>query len=167
MKFYVGDEDLGMVIESYYRYEERLYIRYLDDSMATIYDPNGDYEKMLQNRMIRQLQNRNEVVDFEFLARKCYFDCVSFTSLYGLYMACLVKHDGNVPFYITIPSVIMGTWGMMRAKESIKIMEDIKKSNLFLAMNDSLGDDSELNVNTLDDYSYKNVRKIYKKVLKK
>ena len=49
----------------------------------------------------------------------------------------------------------------------IKIMEDIKKSNLFLAMNDSLGDDSELNVNTLDDYSYKNVRKIYKKVLKK
>ena len=79
----------------------------------------------------------------------------------------LVKHDGNVPFYITIPSVIMGTWGMMRAKESIKIMEDIKKSNLFLAMNDSLGDDSELNVNTLDDYSYKNVRKIYKKVLKK
>ena len=55
----------------------------------------------------------------------------------------------------------------MRAKESIKIIEDIKKSNLFLAMNDSLGDDSELNVNTLDDYSYKNVRKIYKKVLKK
>ena len=159
MKFYVGDEDLGMVIESYYRYEERLYIRYLDDSMATIYDPNGDYEKMLQNR--------NEIVDFDFLARKCYFDCVSFVSLYGLYMACLVKHDGNVPFYITIPSVIMGTWGMMRAKESIKIMEDIKKSNLFLAMNDSLGDDSELNVNTLDDYSYKNVRKIYKKVLKK
>ena len=42
-----------------------------------------------------------------------------------------------VLFYITIPSVIMGTWGMMRAKESIKIMEDIKKSNLFLAMNDS------------------------------
>ena len=103
MKFYVGDEDLGMVIESYYRYEERLYIRYLDDSMATIYDPNGDYEKMLQNRMIRQLQNRNEIVDFDFLARKCYFDCVSFVSLYGLYMACLVKHDGNVPFYITIP----------------------------------------------------------------
>lgn len=167
MKFYVGDEELGMVIESYYRYEERLYIRYLDDSMATIYDPNGDYEKMLQNRMIRQLQNRNEIVDFDFLVRKCYFDCVSFTSLYGLYMACLFKHDGNVPFYITIPSVIMGTWGMMRAKESIKIMEDIKKSNLFLAMNDSLGDDSELNVNTLDDYSYKNVRKIYKKVLKK
>ena len=84
MKFYVGDEDLGMVIESYYRYEERLYIRYLDDSMATIYDPNGDYEKMLQNRMIRQLQNRNEIVDFDFLARKCYFDCVSFVSLYGL-----------------------------------------------------------------------------------
>ena len=36
MKFYVGDEDLGMVIESYYRYEERLYIRYLDDSMANL-----------------------------------------------------------------------------------------------------------------------------------
>ena len=167
MKFYVGDEDLGMVIESYYRYEERLYIRYLDDSMATIYDPNGDYEKMLQNRMIRQLQNRNEIVDFDFLARKWYFDCVSFVSLYGLYMACLVKHDGNVPFYITIPSVIMGTWGMMRAKESIKIIEDNKKNNMNLAMNDRIGDDSELNVNTLDDYSYKNVRKIYKKVLKK
>ncbi len=167
MKFYVGDEDLGLVVETYKRYGSHLFIKYLDGSALDVIDSSGNYERVLQDKMLKQLQERNEVVDFEFLARKCYFDCVSFVSLYGLYMACLVKHDGNVPFYITIPSVIMGTWGMMRAKESIKIMEDIKKSNLFLAMNDSLGDDSELNVNTLDDYSYKNVRKIYKKVLKK
>ena len=158
MKFYVGDEELGLVVETYKRYGSHLFIKYLDGSALDVIDSSGNYERVLQDKMLKQLQERNEVVDFEFLARKCYFDCVSFVSLYGLYMACLVKHDGNVPFYITIPSVIMGTWG---------IIEDIKKSNLFLAMNDSLGDDSELNVNTLDDYSYKNVRKIYKKVLKK
>ena len=156
MKFYVGDEELGLVVETYKRYGSHLFIKYLDGSVLDVIDSSGNYERVLQDKMLKQLQERNEVVDFEFLARKCYFDCVSFTSLYGLYMSCLFKHDGNVPFYITIPSVIMGTWGMMRAKESIKIMEDIKKSNLFLAMND-----------TLDDYSYKNVRKIYKKVLKK
>ena len=167
MKFYVGDEELGLVVETYKRYGNYLFIEYLDGSVLTVNDSSGNYEKVLQDKMLKQLQERNEAVDFEFLARKCYFDCLSFVSLYGLYMACLVKHDGNVPAYITIPSIFMGTWGMMRAKESIKIMEDIKKSNLFLAMNDSLGDDSELNVNTLDDYSYKNVRKIYKKVLKK
>lgn len=55
MKFYVGDEDLGMVIESYYRYEERLYIRYLDVLWLLFMILMEIMKKCYQNRMIRQI----------------------------------------------------------------------------------------------------------------
>ena len=85
MKFYVGDEELGLVVETYKRYGSHLFIKYLDGSALDVIDSSGNYERVLQDRMLKQLQERNEVVDFEFLARKCYFDCVSFVWLiYGL-----------------------------------------------------------------------------------
>ena len=64
MKFYVGDEDLGLVVETYKRYGSHLFIKYLDGSALDVIDSSGNYERVLQDRMLKQLQERNEVVDF-------------------------------------------------------------------------------------------------------
>lgn len=167
MKYYCGEEDLKYIIAGYKKINNKIIIRYLDNTTETITDINNNYEDILKTRMINQLIERNKSADIDYLKLRKYLDSMSFISIYILVLVSYFKTAGDIITPLNIANFITGGYAMSRSKTSINTLKDIKKTNLFLEIYKYLEKDDPMNINTLDNYTYKQVKSVYKKVLKK
>lgn len=68
---------------------------------------------------------------------------------------------------IYLSSFALGAWALDRDISIASIIKDIKKTNMFLEVNDSNLNYEDIDVNTIDFISYNEMKKIYRKVLQK
>ena len=68
---------------------------------------------------------------------------------------------------IYLSSFVLGAWALDRNISTASIIRDIKKTNMFLEVNDSNLNYKDIDVNTIDSISYDEMKKIYRKVLQK
>ncbi len=167
MKYYYGLEDIKYIIEGYTKVNNKIIIRYLDQSTETVTDIDGTYEEALKKRMIDQLIKRNKSIDMNYLNMRVCLDTLSFSSIYILTLINYYVTNGDILNALTITNIFVGGYALSRTKKSINTKKDIKKTNLFLELLEYLDKDAKMNINTIDNYSYKQVKSVYRKVLKK
>ncbi len=167
MKYYYGLEDAKYIIEGYTKVNNKIIIRYLDQSTETVTDIDGTYEEALKKRMIDQLIKRNKSIDMNYLNMRVCLDTLSFSSIYILVLINYYVTNGDILNALTLTNIFVGGYTFSRTKKSINTKKDIKKTNLFLELLEYLDKDAKMNINTIDDYSYKQVKSVYRKVLKK
>lgn len=182
MKFYVGEEDLGKVIQRYYRLDNGGFqIKYLSGDEFLTYDANGKYEKKLREEMISQLIERNNNFNIKKETGKYYINFILALLLFQLCTMCVLKNTDNLDSITLL--TLASEYGIIKISSEIRDkIDDYYKAKLFLDMRDQLetkeGKEivdsyyadkifgAELNVNTLDTFSYKRVEEIYKRVKK-
>lgn len=167
MKFYFGNEDIRYIVEGYSRVGKELIIRYMDGSSKVIIDERMEYEVLLKDRMLKQLRNRNNSFDFKGAYGRVFIDSLALFSVYLSLAACLIKGEGDVNGMIYLSSFALGAWALDRDISIASIIKDIKKTNMFLEVNDSNLNYEDIDVNTIDSISYNEMKKIYRKVLQK
>lgn len=181
MKFYTGPEDLKDVIGSYYVAGSNMAIFYLNHRVKTIPNFTEEQREEIKQIMLKQLQERNANVDLRPYVLQKNFDASLLTALTGLYIANRIKFD-SVKTYLTIGTIIGTIYLTKRVLKERAIIKDVKKSNLFLDMYEELQTpegknaveelnfdkiySEELNVNTLDRFSYGAVEEIHKKLMR-
>ena len=170
MKYYYGLyglEDVKYLIEGYTKVNNKIIIRYLDQSTETVTDIDGTYEEALKKRMLDQLIKRNKSIDMNYLNMRVCLDTLSFSSIYILALINYYVTKGDILNALTLTNIFVSAFALVRTEKSINIKKDIKKTNLFLELLEYLDKDDKMNINTIDDYSYKQVKSVYRKVLKK
>ena len=170
MKFYTGPEDLKDVIERYIVMGNDMAVYYLNNRKVSI--PNFTEE---------QREERNESVNLRPYTLQKSFDTAVLTTLVGSYIANRIKF-GTMKAYLTIGTIFGTIYLTNRILKEKAIIKEVKKSNLFLNMYEELQTpegkiaveelnfdkiySEELNVNTLDDFSYSEVKEVHKKLKK-
>lgn len=167
MRFYFGNEDIRYIIEGYSRDEKELIIKYMDGSSNVIFDDNREYENLLRDKMIRQLRERNANFDFNDVYRKMLFDSVALSSIYISLAAYLIKCEGDINGMICFSSFFLGALGIDRNINAFDIIRDIKKTNMFLEINDNIGDFDFIDVNNIDFVTYGEMKKIYRRAFRR
>lgn len=181
MKFYKGEEELKYVIKNYDIIDNNMIVNYLDGSAIKINNITKEEISLIEERMINQLRDRNNSFNIKYIQRKEKLDLTLLISLLGGTIANKIKNI-TMPEYITILILISIMYLYYNTYSEIKKITDIKKSNLFLEMYDKLqtpevrivisnllGDNlytKDLTINTLDEYSYNEIKQIHKKVKK-
>lgn len=181
MKFYVGPEELNNVIGRYCVTGDSMVIFYLDHKPEVILDYTEEQEKKIRKIMLKQLQERNASIDLRPYVLQKNFDTALLTVLAGSYIANRIVF-GNIETYLTIGTIFGTVYLTNRICKKRAIINDVKKASLFLDMHEELqtpkGIDAveelcfdktyseELNVNTLDNFSYGDVKEIHKKLMR-
>lgn len=185
MKFYVGEEELKNVIKNYEIINNSMIINYLDGSSAKI-DNTTDigmmlFEKMTENKMINQLIERNSTFIPKYRYVLLNFPII-FLSLLSIEN---ISKKLQKPELLPIVTLLGLTFfGYKLFLETEKVV-DVRKSNLYLEMHSKLQvlgmyDDlqdtklrlalsnllGDLSINTLDNYSYNEVKEIHQKIKK-
>lgn len=181
MKFYEGKEELKNIIQYYILENDNMIIWFLDGSAIKINNITKEEISLIEERMINQLRDRNNNFNIKYIQRKEKLDLTLLISLLGGTIANKIKNI-TMPEYITILILISIIYLYYNTYSEIKKITDIKKSNLFLEIYDKLqtpevrvvisnllGDNlyaKDLTINTLDEYSYNEIKQIHKKVKK-
>lgn len=181
MKFYEGPEELNNVIGKYCVTGDSMVIFYLNHGPEVILDYTEKQEKEIRKIMLKQLQERNASIELRPYVLQKNFDTALLTVLAGSYIANRIVF-GNIETYLTIGTIFGTVYLTNRIFKKRAIINDVRKANLFLDMHEELqtpkGIDAveelcfdktyseELNVNTLDNFSYGDVKEIHKKLMR-
>lgn len=181
MKFYEGEEPLENIIQSYTIIGKDIIICFLDGSSILIENINKETIKVIEEKMLNQLKDRNSNFDIKYFQRKEKLDLTLLISLLGGTIANKIKNI-TMPEYMSILLLISTIYLYYTTYSEIEKITDVKKSNLFLDMYDELqipkvqsaisnllGDNlytRDLTINTLDDFSYRTIKQIHKKIKK-
>lgn len=181
MKFYEGPEDINDVIQCYYLEKGDMTIFYLSYRVVNITNITDEMKKEIDDLMLKQLQERNANVNLNTQNLKRVFDITLTALLSSSYLANIIKHN-NIKAYLTLATLfgLMYLSGQI-ISDNMKI-EEVKKSKLFLDMYEELQTpegakaveelnfdkiySKELNVNTLDYFSYGEIKEVHKKLKK-
>lgn len=178
MKYYEGPEELKDVIECYIVIGDYLKIFYLNGESIEKYDKEHIYEEKTKQIMIRQLQERNDSIETNYINFLKNTDIFAAISLLSLYLANYIGHK-DIPTITTILTFFTSSILLSKANDIKKIQKEVKKSQLFLEIYDFLQNNKEkmavdklefykicgrgeLNVNTLDTFRYGEVKRIHK-----
>ena len=181
MKFYTGPEDLKEVIERSTVIGNDMAVYYLNNRKVSIPNFTEEQREEIKKIMLQQLQERNESVNLRPYTLQKSFDTAVLTTLVGSYIANRIKF-GTMKAYLTIGTIFGTIYLTNRILKEKAIIKEVKKSNLFLDMYEELQTpegkiaveelnfdkiySEELNVNTLDDFSYSEVKEVHKKLKK-
>lgn len=181
MKFYTGPEDLKDVIERYIVIGNDMAVYYLNNRKVSITNFTEEQREEIKKIMLQQLQERNESVNLRPYTLQKSFDTAVLTTLVGSYIANRIEFD-TMKAYLTIGTIFGTIYLTNRILKEKAIIKEVKKSNLFLDMYEELQTpegkgaveelnfdkiySEELNVNTLDDFSYSEVKEVHKKLKK-
>lgn len=181
MKFYTGPEDLKDVIERYIVIGNDMAVYYLNNRKVSIPNFTEEQIEKIKEIMLRQLQERNANVNLRPYILQKDLNTVALTILMGSYIANRIKFD-SIKAYLTIGTIFGTIYLTNRILKEKAIIKEVKKSNLFLDMYDELQTpegknaveelnfdkiySEELNVNTLDRFSYGDVEEVHKKLKK-
>ena len=181
MKFYTGPEDLKDVIERYIIIGNDMAVYYLNNRKVSIPNFTEEQREEIKEIMLRQLQERNANVNLRPYILQKDLNTVALTILMGSYIANRIKFD-SIKAYLTIGTIFGTIYLTNRILKEKAIIKEVKKSNLFLDMYDELQTpegknaveelnfdkiySEELNVNTLDGFSYGDVEEVHKKLKK-
>ena len=181
MKFYTGPEELKDVIGSYCVVSNNMTVFYLNNRVEVIPNYTEEQEKEVREIMLKQLQERNASINLKSMIFLRNIDTSLLTALTGLYIANRIKFD-NIKTYLTITTIIGTIYLTNRIFKEKTIIKEVKKSSLFLDMYEKLQTPEgmkvveelnfdkryfeELNVNTLDNFSYGDVKEIHKKLMR-
>lgn len=179
MKFYTGPEELSNVIKFYFIAGSNMAVFYLDDRIEHIFNYTEEQKQKVQETMLKQLQERNESINLRPYTLQKSFDTAVLTTLAGSYIANRIEF-GTMKAYLTIATICGTIYLTNRILKEKAIIKDVKKSNLFLDMYEELQTpegkivveelnfdkiySEELNVNTLDHFSYGEVKEVHKKL---
>ena len=179
MKFYTGPEELSNVIKFYFTMGSNMAVFYLDDRIEHIFNYTEEQKQKVQETMLKQLQERNESINLRPYTLQKNFDTVVLTTLAGSYIANRIVF-GNIETYLTIGTIFGTVYLTNRILKKRAIINDVRKANLFLDMHEELQTpegkiaveelnfdkiySEELNVNTLDRFSYGEVKEVHKKL---
>ena len=173
MKFYTGPEDLKDVIERYIVIGNDMAVYYLNNRKVSIPNFTEEQREEIKKIMLQQLQERNESVNLRPYTLQKSFDTAVLTTLVGSYIANRIKF-GTMKAYLTIGTIFGTIYLTNRILKEKAIIKEVKKSNLQtpegkIAVEELNFDkiySEELNVNTLDDFSYSEVKEVHKKLKK-
>lgn len=181
MKFYTGPEDLKDVIERYIVIGNDMAVYYLNNRKVSIPNFTEEQREEIKKIMLQQLQERNESINLRPYTLQKSFDTVVLTTLAGSYIANRIEF-GTMKAYLTIATICGTIYLTNRILKEKAIIKDVKKSNLFLDMYEELQTpegtkaveelkfdkiySKELNVNTLDYFSYGEIKEVHKKLKK-
>ena len=181
MKFYEGPEELNNVIGRYYVTGDSMVIFYLNHGSEVILDYTEEQKQKVQETMLKQLQERNASIELRPYVLQKNFDTAVLTTLAGSYIANRIVF-GNIETYLTIGTIFGTVYLTNRIFKKRAIINDVRKANLFLDMHEELQTpegakaveklnfdkiySKELNVNTLDYFSYGEIKEVHKKLKK-
>lgn len=181
MKFYTGPEDLKDVIERYIVIGNDMAVYYLNNRKVSIPNFTEEQREEIKEIMLQQLQERNANVNLRPYILQKDLNTVALTILMGSYIANRIKFD-SIKAYLTIGTIFGTIYLTNRILKEKAIIKEVKKSSLFLDMYDELQTpegknaveelnfdkiySEDLNVNTLDDFSYSEVKEVHKKLKK-
>lgn len=181
MKFYTGPEDLKDVIERYIVIGNDMAVYYLNNRKVSISNFTEEQREEIKKIMLQQLQERNESINLRPYTLQKSFDTAVLTTLAGSYIANRIVF-GNIETYLTIGTIFGTVYLTNRIFKKRTIINDVRKANLFLDMHEELQTpegkiaveelnfdkiySEELNVNTLDNFSYGEVKEVHKKLKK-
>lgn len=182
MKFYEGEEKLSNVISSYSINDNNsLCIKYLDGS-ETIYNGcNKDVIEKINNLMLLQLIDSNNNFNIDKERGKYYFNFLFLLSFIGVYTAYCAK-DRSYSFSMSTLFVLTSTFLAYEKRKANFRIKEYKKNEMFLEMYDKLKTPEgqkivgelffdkiygmDLDVNSLDKFTYGEVKETYKKMRK-
>ena len=116
MKYYCGLEDVKYIIEGYTKINNKIIIRYFDQSTETVTDIDGTYEEALKKRMIDQLIKRNKSIDMNYLNMRVCLDTLSFSSIYILTLINYYVTNGDILNALTLTNIFVGGYALSRTK---------------------------------------------------
>ena len=180
MNFSYEGADRSKIINKYIREGNNYTIEYLNGDISSFYSTDENQEQKIIKTMVRQIverQDRMDINDIVFKRDLCAQLCLASSIL----MPALVLREKEGLLLLPIAGLIAGL--NLCSDHNAKINE-LKKYKLFLEMtrdnekrsiNDSVLDCIEpdklyqipLNLNTIDDYSYRDVKLLYKKMKQK
>lgn len=181
MKFYEGPEDLNNVIGRYCVTGSSMVIFYLNHRSEVIPNFTEEQREEIKEIMLQQLQERNASIELRPYVLQKNFDTALLNVLVGSYIANRIVF-GNIETYLTIGTIFGTVYLTNRIFKKRTIINDVRKANLFLDMHEELQTpegksaveelnfdkiySEELNVNTLDNFSYGDVKEIHKKLMR-
>lgn len=167
MRFCSDEMDNRYIVSYYNRVGSYLFITYMDDETVIVEDKTYEYESELREKMLMQLRERNASFEYNYYHKRNCIDYVALSSIYASLVAMLVNYGEEVPLGLCMACVIMGTWNVSRIITSRFMLKDVDKTNIFLELYDNNLIPSDININNIDKVLYKDMKSIYKRVLKK
>lgn len=185
---YWYNDNFEKIIRWYVVENDKIIISYLDGSVENDLKYSEENEKNIIEIMIRQAEERNNYVSIENLkANAINNDIKLFLNIgigySGLTLAGINSLNNNIRLTGALMSIVLGLIALAKNKKSIIIsnqINELEKYKLYLSMRKEIEDnynketfdgiksfDGNFNINTLDDYSLDDVKKIKKNLDKK
>ena len=174
MKFYTGPEDLKDVIERYIVIGNDMAVYYLNNRKVSIPNFTEEQREEIKKNNVTTITRKKWKCKSKTIYFTKKFDTAVLTTLVGSYIANRIKF-GTMKAYLTIGTIFGTIYLTNRILKEKAIIKEVKKSNLFLNMYEELQTpegkiaveelnfdkiySEELNVNTLDDFSYSEVKR--------
>lgn len=178
MNFISDKEDLGKIIKKYKVNGNNYHIDYMDGSESNFFCSNENYDKELRDIMIKQAIERQKEFDLKTISKQNLFNTILLLVNLSL-MPCFINNNDSTIIALSILILVAIIYKRRKNKKQIK---ELKKYKMFLEM---INDIEYINnagvlkciefeniyqkpfdIDTLDEYSYSDVKTIYKKVKK-
>lgn len=171
MKYGYLGVNFNEIIKKYKKEENSITVTYLDNSTKILPNTKEQEQKIIEN-MIQQAYDRdksNMLNETKSLKDFCTYmglgmSIVTAMSCYG----AAVNDDVSNKFIFGLLAIITGSSTLVDSllyNNSSEEIEELKKYRLFLSIMKQIEDSNEynnININTIDDYSLKDIKKIKK-----
>lgn len=176
MTFSYDGTDLSTIIKKYEQNGSNYSIEYLDGSMNNYVCYNTEEEDNIKKLMIEQLKERQDNINLDELYKLKNIEFLA--SIIGALGSSVFYN--NKEYFLALLTFIFLTVNLKGYRNKNKKVKELKKAKLFLEM---IGDlekvnqsqilkiiefdniyQKELNINTLDEFNYYDVKRIYNKL---
>ena len=180
MNFSYNGVDTSKIIKKYQKQEFNYTIEYLNGDVSSFYSTNENEEKNIINTMISQIIEREKKMDINRL-KSIRNIALLFSLLSSGIISIMINRNNDELLLFPILGL---TLSVKTYRNQSKLINELKKYKMFLeltkdnpmcSVDDELLDYIEfdkihqtpLNINTIDDYSYEDVKKLFKKMQSK
>lgn len=179
MTFSYPDADLGQIIKSYRANGDNYHIEYLDGSVNDYICSDKDEERKILGIMFEQAIKRQEMFnedDYNFKTE--LWRAVKISGLVSFALSFTQKH-----FTASLITILLTLFASQMKYANNTVKKELYKYKYFLEMvkdknysdNPEIEDETEfdkiyyspININTLDNYEYSDIKRIYKKYKKR
>lgn len=180
MNFSYNGADTSKIIKKYQKQEFNYTIEYLNGDVSSFYSTNENEEKNIINTMISQIIEREKKMDINRL--KSIRSIALFFSILSSGVISIMINRNNEE--LLLMPILGLTFGVKTYRNQTKLINELNKYKMFLEMtkdNPMCEVDNKmlnyiefdkfhqvpLNINTIDDYSYEDVKTLFKQMKSK
>ena len=175
MNFIDKNKDPSIIIKKYIRRDNSYTIEYLDGTVSNYYCSALDHEEKIKIKMLDQAIERQNVVSISNLNIKKRSELLIFT-ISSLSTIALLSSNMPLFSFFTILALLFSATKSLETSKKVKELKKyelffeliphldvINKSNFLRCIEFDTFYQKDLDINTLDEYSYGDIKTLYKK----